>query len=71
MHIYNYGLTLFLQQGACIATGDPLNGAMSAFIKISAGDEQELLKAVATMGPVAVAVDATSNAFRVRCTEYS
>ena len=38
---------------------------MSGVIKISEGDEKQLLEAVATVGPVAVAVDATSKAFRV------
>ena len=34
-------------------------------VSIDAGNEQQLLEAVATVGPVAAAVDATSNAFRV------
>ena len=40
---------------------------MSGFVRITPGNEQELLMAVATVGPVAAAVDATSPAFRVRC----
>ena len=38
---------------------------MSGVIKITAEDEQQLMDAVATVGPIAAAVDATSNAFRV------
>ena len=38
---------------------------MSGVVKISEGDEQELMEAVANVGPIAAAVDATSNAFRV------
>ena len=54
-----------MQQGACLASAEPLNGAMSGFVRITPGDEQELLQAVATVGPVAAAVDATPKAFRV------
>lgn len=59
------------QQGECSTTCKPPNGGMSGIVKISAGDEQELLEAVATMGPVAAAVDATSYAFRVRRQLYT
>lgn len=55
-----------MQQGTCLATGKPQNGAASGVVRITAGSEKELLEAVATVGPVAAAVDATSNAFRVR-----
>ena len=54
------------QQGTCVASGVPQYGAMSGVIKISQEDEKQLMEAVATVGPVAAAVDATSNAFRVR-----
>ncbi|CAI8040751.1 Procathepsin L (Fragments) [Geodia barretti] len=37
---------------------------MSGVVKISQGDEKQLMEAVATVGPVAAAVDATANAFR-------
>ena len=53
------------QQGTCVASGSPQYGAMSGVWKISPGDEKELMEAVATVGPVAAAVDATSNSFRV------
>lgn len=42
---------------------------MSGIVKISDGDEQQLMEAVATVGPVAAAVDATPKAFRV-CQKY-
>ena len=38
---------------------------MSGTVRISEGSETELLKAVAYVGPVSVAVDANSNDFRV------
>ena len=55
-----------MQQGTCLFAGKPQNGAVSGVVRIHAGNEKELLEAVATVGPVAAAVDATSNAFRVR-----
>lgn len=58
-----------IQQGTCLATGKPQNGAVSGVVRISPGNERELLEAVATVGPVAAAVDATSNAFRVRTSD--
>ena len=48
-----------------MANGAPVSGTMSGIVKITPGDEQQLLEAVATVGPVAAAVDATSKAFRV------
>ncbi len=39
---------------------------MSGIVRIKSGDESSLMAAVTSVGPVAVAVDASSNAFRVR-----
>ena len=38
---------------------------MSGVVSIKSGSEQDLLVAVATVGPIAIAVDASSNGFRV------
>ena len=38
---------------------------MSGIVTIKSGSESDLLSAVANVGPVAVAVDGASNAFRV------
>ena len=38
---------------------------MSGSISISCGNENDLQSAVANVGPIAVAVDASSNAFKV------
>ena len=38
---------------------------MSGIISIASGSEDDLQSAVANVGPIAVAVDASSNAFRV------
>ena len=39
---------------------------MSGSVSIQCGSESDLESAVANIGPIAVAVDANSNAFRVR-----
>ena len=39
---------------------------MSGSIEITTGSESDLQSAVAYVGPVAVAVDASNNAFKVR-----
>ena len=45
---------------------DDYTGAkISGMIRISSGSESNLLGAVAYVGPVAVAIDGNSNAFRV------
>lgn len=38
---------------------------MSGIVKVKSGSESDLMGAVANVGPVAVAVDGSSNAFRV------
>ena len=48
-----------------MASGSSQYGGMSGVVKITSGDEKQLMQAVATAGPVAAAVDATPNAFRV------
>ena len=40
---------------------------MSGVVNIKSGSEEDLLAAVATVGPIAVNVDGSSNGFRV-CT---
>ena len=39
---------------------------MSGSVSIASGNEDDLLAAVATVGPISAVVDAASNAFRVR-----
>ena len=39
---------------------------MSGIVNIKSGDEESLLAATAGVGPISVAVDASSNTFRVR-----
>ena len=66
IHLYTY-----TQQGECRSSGFPTTASMSGIVSIPRGDEQALLQAVATVGPVAAAVDATSNAFRVNWSKLS
>lgn len=40
---------------------------MSGVVHIKSGSEEDLLAAVATVGPTAVVVDGRSNGFRVHC----
>lgn len=62
-------IVLFLmirQQQSCSYSSSSLGAQMSGSIEISSGSESELQSAVANVGPVSVAVDASNNAFRVR-----
>ena len=43
---------------------------MSGVVNIKSGSEEDLLAAVATVGPTAVVVDGRSNGFRVQCEEF-
>ena len=55
------------QQMHCQFNKDHVAATMSGMVIIQSGSESELHAAVAYVGPVAVAVDARSNGFRV-CT---
>ena len=44
---------------------DNTGARISGSVRVPSGSESDLLAAVATAGPVAVAVDASSKAFRV------
>lgn len=56
----------FLQQGQCKFNRKTVGGTQIGVIHIPKGNEVELQSAVATAGPIAVAFDGSSNAFRVR-----
>ena len=53
------------QQSSCSYKQSGLGATMSGSVSIACGSESELQSAVANVGPIAVAVDASSNAFRV------
>ncbi len=44
---------------------------MSGIIRIKSGDESSLLSALYSVGPIAVAVDGRSNAFKVNYYSYN
>lgn len=54
-----------LQQYSCRYNEKNVGAKMSGIVYIKKGSESDLLSAVANVGPVAVAVDGTSSAFRV------
>ncbi len=56
----------FSQQDECSYSSNNRGAKMSGIVRIKSGDESSLMAAVTSVGPVAVAVDASSNAFRVR-----
>ena len=57
-----------MQQGQCESNQPTPTTCtdISGVVRIKKGNEADLLAAVATVGPVAVNVDASSNSFRVR-----
>ena len=54
------------QQGSCSYDKAYCGTTISGSVSISSGNEGQLLAAVASTGPVAVAVDGSNKAFRVR-----
>ena len=54
-----------VQQSYCKYTTGGLGAEITGFIQIASGNEQDLQTAVAYVGPIATAVDASSSAFRV------
>ncbi len=66
----SHGMVLF-QQYSCVYDEDSAGAKMSGTVSIKKGSESGLLGAVANVGPVAVAVDGSSNAFRVSYTMSS
>ena len=55
----------FLQQTSCTYDRSCRGTSISGSIAITSGSESDLQAAVASAGPVAVAVDGSSRAFRV------
>ena len=54
-----------MQQSSCQYSSKNSGASATGVISIASGSETDLLAAVATVGPVAIAVDANTNAFRV------
>ena len=62
---YFCDITCTSQQGQCHYNSSQSGASMSGSVSIASGNEDDLLAAVATVGPISAVVDATSNAFRV------
>ena len=54
-----------LQQGTCQYTESNRAATCSGWVDVKSGDELALQQAVATVGPIAVAIDASSFSFQV------
>ena len=63
-----YSDWLCSQQGQCNFNKHNIGASQTGVVVIPKGSEDDLQAATATAGPISVAVDANSNAFRVRCT---
>ena len=55
----------YIQQGQCQYNKSYKGASQAGVVVIPSGSEDDLQAATATAGPVSVAVDASSNAFRV------
>ena len=53
------------QQGQCKFNKSFIGATEAGVVMITSGSEADLQAAVATAGPISVAIDGTSNAFRV------
>ena len=58
-------LKSYTQQKSCNFTTENVGATMSGIVMIRSGYEYDLQAAVASVGPVAAAVDATTTGFRV------
>ena len=56
---------LHVQQGQCRFKKTSIGATQTGVVTIPYGSEADLQAATATAGPVSIAVDGTSNAFRV------
>ena len=58
-------LRVTTQQYYCKFSSSNVGAKATGFVLISSGSESDLMSAVATVGPVAVHIDANNNAFQV------
>ena len=56
-----------MQQGQCHFSKTAIGASQAGVVTIPSGSEIDLQAATATAGPVSVAIDGSSNAFRVSC----
>lgn len=60
--IYRY-IWLHAQDGTCKFNRANVGATCTGFVDLPKGDEQKLMEAVATIGPVSVAIDAGHDSF--------
>lgn len=65
MYVRNFFLSYCMQQSQCKFSKSYVGATATGVLKITPGSESDLQIAVATAGPVSVAIDGSSNAFRV------
>lgn len=56
-------ITISLQEQKCKHRNDTIGATIKALVDVEQGNEQQLLEAVATVGPVSVGIDADHNSF--------
>lgn len=65
LYLYYVGIKTCVQFKPCNFTSENVGATMSGIVLIKSGYENDLQAAVASIGPVAVSVDASSSSFRV------
>ena len=61
----NISTILFLQKGACRYNETNIGATISSCVDVTSGDEMQLQKAVAEVGPISVAIDASHLSFQL------
>lgn len=64
MLMYMLSIYVILEDGACRFNKATIGGKCTGYVDIPKGSETSLQKAVATVGPVAVAIDAGHSSFQ-------
>ena len=60
MHIkHNFIINLYLQLSTCKYTTRSIGGTISNYVDLPTGNEAQLTNAIASVGPISVAIDAT------------
>lgn len=62
--MYMLSIYVFLEDGKCRFNKTTIGGTCTGFTDITKGSETSLQQAVATVGPVAVAIDAGHSSFQ-------
>ena len=63
IHVVTHFITSYLQQQKCLYRNDTIGARIKGFVDIEFGNEKQLMEAVATVGPVSVAIEAFHSSF--------